>query len=114
MDWLLAMALVGLLGFLIEVRIDHQKQTTELRQEGKQAYEQIQLHQTAVETARANAKEVRPRVTGLEKETEELRQTIAAAREKLAELKQAEQRRRPTRYRIEKDEEDEGQGGAAS
>ena len=114
MDWLLAVALVGLLGFLVEVGIDHQKQTAELRQEGRQVYEQIQLHQTAVETARANAKEVKPRVTGLETEIEGLKQAIAAAQEKLAELKEAEQRRRPTRYRIEKDEEDEGQRGAAS
>ena len=113
MDWLLAMALVGLLGFLIEVRIDHQKRTAELYQEGKQVHEQIRLHQAAVETARANTEEVRPRVTGLETEVEELKQAIAAAEEKLAELKAAEQRRRPTRYRIEKDEEDEGQRGAA-
>ena len=114
MDWVLVLGLVGLLGFLIEVWIDHNKQTAELRQEQKQVYEQIQGHQTAIEEARTKTEEVRPRVTGLEGEVDRLKQAISGAIGELAEVEEREQKRHPTRYRLERNEGDERQEGESS
>ena len=113
MDWVLVVVLVGLLGFLIEVGVDHQKQTAELRQEGKQVFEQIQTHQAQTEDIRTNTGEARGRVGRLEKEVDELKQAIAATTGELAELKESEQKRHPTRYRVETSE-DEHQAGESS
>lgn len=106
MIWLLAIFSIGLIGILVEMCIGFLKEANALRLQKDQVHLQIQARLTAIEEARNKSEEIRITVKDLETNKNSLKKSIDDVRKQLAELKEKEQRRHPTRFQVQGDEED--------
>jgi len=103
---LLAIFSLGLIGILVEMCLGFLKEANALRIQKDQVHLQIQTHLTAIEEARNKTEEIRITVKDLETKKKSQKGSINDIRTQLAELKEKEQRRHPTRFQMQGDKED--------
>ena len=101
MDWVFLIIALGLIGILVEIFLAYLKQANEIAEERLHNRQQIQAHQHAIEEARTNTEETSARVTQLQAQAKGLKKSISETKAQLDTSKETQQRRHPTRHKLE-------------
>ena len=103
MNWVFALVTIGLTGILVEMLVSYLKEADEVRAERDRELQEVQAHQQAMEQAKVETGETNARLVELEATSKDVKKKLSEARKQLGEFQAAEQRRHPTRHKLDEE-----------
>ena len=103
MNWVFALVSIGLTGILVEMLVSYLKEADEVRIERDRELQEIEAHQQAIEQAEKETEETNARRFELESTEKDVKKKLSEARKELGELQAAEQRKHPTRHKLDEE-----------
>ena len=103
MNWVFALVGIGLIGILLEMLLSYLKEADEVREERDRKLQEIEAHQHAIEQAKKETEETNARLSDLKVTSKDVKRMLSEARKQLEASQATEQRRHPTRHKLDEE-----------
>ena len=104
MNWVFVLVALGLTGILVEMLLSYLRDANEIRDDRTQKEQLLQAHQHAIETAKTETEEMSSRLSDLDVASRDVKRMLSEAQKQLRTLHAAEQRRHPTRHKLNEEQ----------
>ena len=106
MTWVFAIIALGLLAFIVEGWLAYQKESDQITTDQEAARAKIQTLVQKIEESGSRTEELREDVQKVEAQIGGLKKQLKEANTHLGELEEKDQRRHPTRHRLEETQDE--------